>query len=81
VEPAKDALLAKHDEGSTESPEAAHDIEAENGAEKIRDHPWLGLSEDGCVQEEKDERHDDAEKKNILLRSARRTRMAVSVIR
>jgi len=35
VKAAKDSLFAKHDEGGAETPEAAHNVEAENGAKEI----------------------------------------------
>lgn len=67
VEATENALFAEKDESGAESPEAAHDGEAHDRAEKIADTLRIALSEDAGVKEEKAEGHNHAEKEKHFV--------------
>src|SRR6266481_2341393 len=62
VKAAQDALFAKGDESSAETPEAAHHGQGYDRPEKISNHQGDAPCEDSGIKEEKTERHDHAEK-------------------
>jgi len=53
VKAAKDSLFAKHDEGGAETPEAAHNVEAKNGAKEIGDLHWSDLAKTAAYKKKK----------------------------
>ena len=67
VKAAQNALLAKHHQRGAESPEAAHDGEAENRAQKIGDAVGIALGENSGIEKEKSEGHDHAEKEKHFV--------------
>src|SRR5262249_10943721 len=64
---AQNALLAKHDECRAESPEAAHNVEGENGT-KVEGHAVrVALGKDAGIEEEENHRHEDDEEEEHLV--------------
>src|SRR5882724_1130655 len=61
MESAENSLLAEHDQGGAESPEAAHDVESQNGAQKEADFAGIAFGKDAHIKKKQNHREKDDE--------------------